>query len=267
MLLYTVHQSSYISLAFHFVFRISYFVFAFDLCLMKILALSSSRAGNGGYLEAAAPMIREFIGEGNKRAAFIPFASVDRDYVQYLTKVQEALNFISNIQLVDEPHGLEVIRNAEVILVGGGNTFKLLHDLYHFELVELLREKVGKGALYIGWSAGANITGKTIGTTNDMPIVQPRSFDALQFLPFQINPHYLNQKPEGFHGETRDQRLEEFVKMNPGLPVVGIPEGTALRRDGNQLSYMANVPALLLENKGGIERRIINPGEDLSFLL
>jgi dipeptidase E len=234
---------------------------------MRILALSSSREGNGGYLEAAAPMIREFIGEGNKKAAFIPFALVDRDYQQYLAKVQEALAILPNIQLVDETNGLEVLNNAEIILVGGGNTFKLLHDLYKFEMLDLLREKVRKGALYAGWSAGANITGKTIGTTNDMPIIQPRSFDALQFLPFQINPHYLNQKPEGFHGETRDQRLEEFVKMNPGLPVIGLPEGTALKRNGNQLQYIGDVPALLLENKDGIERRMINPGGDLSQLL
>ena len=238
--------------------------------MSRILALSSSRSGNSAYLETALPYIKEFLGDKKVKVAFIPFASVDRDYGHYLSMVQEGLASLSlDIALVNEKNAATVLKDANVIMVGGGNTFKLLHDLYALSLLETIKEKVKSGTPYIGWSAGANIAGRSIATTNDMPIIQPADFSALGFLPFQINPHYLNQQQTGFHGETRDQRLMEFIRMNPGVPVVGLPEGTALVRDGKNLHYLGKVPAVLFQTgEGGLPlRRELSPDEDLSFLI
>jgi len=238
--------------------------------MSSILALSSSRAGNGGYLESAAGLISDFIGTTAGSITFIPFASVAKDYDQYSSVVTKALTHLSyKIKSIHENDAVRMVEEAEVIMVGGGNTFKLLHDLYHLDLLQLIRGKVQSGIPYIGWSAGANITGLTISTTNDMPIIQPQSFVALQFFPFQINPHYLNQKTKGFHGETRDQRLEEFIRLNPGIPVVGLPEGTALCCKDKQLLFEGTTKGVLFQDHsdGAIKKREISPGEELSFLL
>jgi dipeptidase E len=236
---------------------------------MKVLALSSSRVANGGYLESAAPLIQELLGTEQLTAAFISFALVDRNYDYYGATVQQALSHLPyTINFVTEKDPVSTIQNADAIMVGGGNTFKLLHDLYHFDLVHLIQEKVSNGSPYIGWSAGSNITGLTLSTTNDMPIIQPKSFKAFGFLPFQINPHYLNQQWEGFHGETRDQRLEEFVKLNPQIPVVGLPEGTALQLQDSVLQYVGITSGVLFQDvAGSIKRSAVEPGSNLSFLL
>lgn len=200
-----------------------------------VLALSSSRVGNHGYLEDALPFVRDFLGRNALNIVFIPFASVQKNYDEYGEMVKKA--FAAEHYIITTAHGhnaKQSIAAADVIMVGGGNTFKLLHDIYTYDIFELVQDKVRSGTPYIGWSAGANITGRTISTTNDMPVIEPRSFTAFGFFPFQINPHYINQVLENHNGETRDQRLEEFVVLNPGIPVVALPEGTALRlRDGN----------------------------------
>lgn len=184
--------------------------------MKKILAFSSSRVGGGAYLEVAVPVLQKFLGKKPLTIAFIPFASVD-GYDEYAAKVKEGLPALPHtIALIDESNAKEVIADCDAVMIGGGNTFKLLHDLYRLDLMETIRQKVQSGTPYISWSAGSNLMGPTICTTNDMPIVQPKSFAAFGFFPFQLNPHYHNIVQEGFHGETRDQRLEEFLKMNPG---------------------------------------------------
>ena len=238
---------------------------------IRLLALSSSRLGGGAYLEAALPLIQTFLGSLPLQVAFIPFASVDRDYEQYGSMVREGLDATPHaIHTIQPENAAETIAKSDVIMVGGGNTFKLLHDLYQHKLLELIRSKVNTGIPYIGWSAGSNITGLTIATTNDMPIIEPESFRALGLLPFQINPHYINIQTAGFHGETRDQRLSEFIQMNPGIPVMGLPEGTSLQLDNNMLRFLGEQPGVLFrtaKDSGSLSREEIRPGTDISVLL
>ncbi len=237
----------------------------------RILALSSSTSGNSAYLEPAIPFIKNFLGSKSTNIGFIPFASVDKNYEKYTCKVKEALKSLPyNIETVFSKNAKSIIDKNDVIMVGGGNTFKLLHDIYQLNLLNTIREKVNAGTPYIGWSAGSNITAQTIGTTNDMPIVEPKSFSALKFFPFQINPHYINKKIKGFNGETRDQRLEEFIKINPGIPIVCLPEGTALKMENNVLKYSGKESATLFYFKKGKEyfsRKVIHHKSDLSYLL
>lgn len=237
----------------------------------RLIAFSSSGVGSGDYPETALPIIKEFLGDRVLKIAFIPFAAVGNNYDDYTLMVKKELKGLPySIETVTSVRGNEVIEKADVIMVGGGNTFKLLHDIYHLKLLDIIRDKVNNGSPYIGWSAGSNILGPTIGTTNDMPVIEPKSFNALGLLPFQINPHYTNVTPNGHNGETRDQRLEEFIILNPGLPIVGLPEGTALKLDNGLLSLLGSVPAVLFHT--GLDgqpmiRREITPTEDISFLL
>ncbi|RYZ53363.1 MAG: dipeptidase PepE [Chitinophagaceae bacterium] len=238
---------------------------------MRVLALSSSRVGNGGYLAAATPLIENFLGNTSLQVAFVPFAAADGDYETYAEKVREGVAGLPyTINVVGPANGQELISTSDVIMVGGGNTFKLLHDIYHYQLFELIRQRVEAGVPYIGWSAGSNLTGKTICTTNDMPIIQPASFTAFGFFPFQLNPHYYNVQIEGFHGETRDQRLTEFCLLNPGVPVVGLPEGSALQLVDDTLHYWGESDAVVFlsdDEEPLPVRRDLPTGADIAYLL
>lgn len=235
----------------------------------RVLALSSSRVGNSGYLEKALPIISGFLGERSLRIAFIPFAFADADKSPLLNNVTKAFTGLPyQVEEVSVGNGVNVIEHADVIMVSGGNTFKLLHDLYDTGLVNLVKEKVNAGIPYIGWSAGSNITGATICTTNDMPIIEPASFNALGFFPFQINPHYYNVVTPGFNGETRDQRLEEYIKLNPAVPVIGLPEGTALLLEEGKLRLIGETNGFCFGSQNGeLIKEHIEPNEDISHLL
>ena len=235
----------------------------------KVLAFSSSREGNGAYLETAAPAINKFLGNAPLNIAFIPFASVNPDYEVYANMVRNGLEGLPyNIKTVNTENAKAIIENADAIMVGGGNTFKLLHNLYDLQLMELIKNKVNNGTPFIGWSAGSNIAGATICTSNDMPIINPGSFIALGFLPFQINPHYYNLPVAGFNGETRDQRLAEFLQLNPSIPVVALPEGTALLQEEGCLKLMGNKNAFLFRWEHNAPAQVeLTSGDDLSFLL
>ena len=235
--------------------------------MTKILAFSSSRAGNGGYLETAIPLIKQFLGNNSLQIAFIPFASVD-SHEDYINAVKSALKILPHsINLITHKNAKAIIAQSDVIMVGGGNSFKLLHDLYNTEVLELIRNMILAGTPYIGWSAGSNILSPAISTTNDMPVIEPQSFKSLGIFPFQINPHYHNQVAQGFNGETRDQRLSEFIKINPGAHVVGLPEGTALHLEGVRLTLYGPVDAVLFyAEQDKVIRSLIKPG-DVSFLL
>lgn len=232
---------------------------------MQLLLLSSSRAHNSEYLAPYMAWLKSQL-QGIDELLFIPYAGVTIDADGYLKQVASALAplKIKVTSLHQHSQPKEAINNAQAIAVGGGNTFQLLNKLYQQDIVKAIRQRVTDGVPYIGWSAGSNIAGQSIRTTNDMPIVEPASFDALQLLPLQLNPHYSDYKPEGFHGETRDMRLAEFMVLNPTTSIIALPEGTALQRSGDTLTLLGNGGGYLF--KGG-DKTAIAENSDLSYLL
>lgn len=192
---------------------------------MELLLLSSSRTP-AGYLTDYLPEIRAFAG-GIRRALFIPFAAVRLPWEEFARRVGEASGF--TLQIARQASDLD---DQELVIVGGGNTFQLLKECRQRGLLSAIQREVRGGMRYLAWSAGANLACPTIRTTNDMPIVDPGGFEALGLLPFQINPHYVSVSLPGHHGETRDERLEEFAHANPGVPVIGLPEGDWIRVSG-----------------------------------
>lgn len=228
-----------------------------------ILMFSSSKVGSEDYLQHTIPMLSQYL-PNIKELLFIPFAGVSISWDDYTKKVQSGLtNYqVKGIHQFSNPH--QALENAQAILVGGGNTFNLLNQLYQQNLFYTVKNQVKKGTPYVGWSAGSNICGDSIRTTNDMPIIQPISFDALNFLPFQLNPHYTDYQAPGHNGETRAQRIEEFCILNPDMPVIGIREGTALLLQGESLSLKGKLDGVVFE---GTKQRIIQPEQDLSRYL
>jgi dipeptidase E len=231
----------------------------------KLLLISSSRAGNSGYLEPALTPLEQHFGAGE--VLFIPYAGVTIDYDSYCAMVATALAprniTIRGIHRCPDP--LAAIAQARAIAVGGGNTFRLLEQLYQQQLIEPIRAAVAHGIPYAGWSAGANIAGLSICTTNDMPIIEPPSFNALNLLPLQLNPHYSDYKPEGFHGETRDMRLAEFMQLHPATPIIALPEGTALKRSGDRLTLLGTDGGYLF--RGGNKTALAENSDLTEFLL
>lgn len=198
--------------------------------MRNLLLISSSRTHGTGFLEHCRQAVEQHL--AGARLLFIPFALADRD--RYVTVVREALAplqiEVQSLHECNDPR--EAVQHAEAIFTGGGNTFRLLKTLYDLGLMEMLRERILGGTPYMGSSAGTNIACPTIRTANDMPIVQPPSFQALNVIPFQINPHFIDADPSSRHqGETREQRLAEFLEENPG-PVIGIREGCWLEIRG-----------------------------------
>ncbi|MGY0058261.1 dipeptidase PepE [Streptomyces sp. LZ34] len=232
---------------------------------MRLLLLSNSTAPGRGYLDHA----REEIGallDGVRRLVFVPYALADRDgYTAQVAKALEPLGLeVTGAHTAADPAGL--IGGAEAVFVGGGNSFRLLKALHEHGLVRAIRERVAAGVPYIGSSAGTNMACPTLRTTNDMPIVQPPSFEALGLLPFQINPHYLDPRPDlGHMGETRAERLEQFLEEND-VPVVGLREGTWLRRDADRLTLGGIAAGAVLFQRGAAPAEL-GPGADLSALL
>lgn len=232
---------------------------------MQLLLLSSSRAGDSEYLAPALQLIDAQLGQ-IRDVVFVPYAGVSLSFDDYAQKVQQALAPIGvRVHSLHQYQDVKAaMQQAQACMVGGGNTFALLHRLYQQDLVEVIRQKVQAGMPYIGWSAGSNIAGLSIRTTNDMPIIEPRSFQALQLLNVQLNPHYANFAPPGFHGETRDMRLAEFMALEPQTPIIGLPEGTALQYQQQQLRYLGDIEGALFS--GGVKTAIAQQA-DLTELL
>lgn len=230
--------------------------------MTNLLLLSNSRMPNRGYLEHALEAIGETLPDA-RRIVLIPYASVMIAWDSVAKTVRQALAPVlrDGAELTAIHHFKDpaaAIGRADALLVNGGNTFALLHHLRRKEVLLPLRMAILAGKPYVGWSAGANICAPTIRTTNDMPIIDPGGFDALGVLDFQINAHYTNAVPEGWMGETRDQRLAEFLQLNPGVRVLGLPEGDWLRVRGEDMRLHGPYPARWFA--AGVEPRAIEPG-------
>jgi len=231
---------------------------------MQLLLISNSTLYGSGYLDHAANEITDFLGDV-KRVLFVPFALHDRD--TYAAAARERFTRLgcelSSIHTATDP--ARAVNQADAIFIGGGNTFRLLKALYDFELLDPIRKRVAAGMPYIGSSAGSNVAAPTIKTTNDMPIVQPPSFDALGLVWFQINPHYLDADLNSTHmGETREQRLLQFLEED-STPVAGLREGAMLRiQDGVTLLKGTSGARIFRQ---GLEPVETLPGDQLDALL
>jgi dipeptidase E len=222
---------------------------------MDLLLLSNSRNPGGDYLAHALEAFAALLGS-RRRAWFVPFAGVTVGWDEYTRLVQAAL----------QPLGVEVTGahadpdpdGYDALLVGGGNTFHLLRECRRRGLLEPMRRLARAGTPYAGWSAGSNLACPTIRTTNDMPIVDPGGLDALGLVAFQINPHFTNALPPGHQGETREQRLAEFVAANPDVAVLGLPEGDWLRVQGRAVTLRGPKDAVWIAH--GAPLRGLTPG-------
>ena len=200
---------------------------------MRLLLISNSTLHGNGYLDHCAGAIASCLAASVSRAVsrvlFVPYAVADRD--AYAAKARarfERMGFA--LDSVHDARGgaARAVEKAEAFFIGGGNSFRLLDALWRNDLVEPIRRRVLAGSPYIGSSAGSNVACPSIKTTNDMPIIQPPSFSALNLVPFNINPHYLDPIPGSTHmGETREERIAEFHEEN-ARPVVGLREGAWL---------------------------------------
>lgn len=232
--------------------------------MTRLLLLSNSTNHGERYLDHAIHEVLDFFGPA-RRLAFVPFAL--QDHAAYVAKVRERLEpeGFTVAQVTADAAGATALESAECVFVGGGNTFRLLDRLQRSGLLEALRRRARAGLPYLGASAGTNVTAPTLKTTNDMPIVQPASFDALGLVPFQINPHYVDADPSSTHmGETRETRLREYLEENE-TPVLGLREGAWLRLEGAALR-LGGIRGARLFRRGAEPAEHV-PGADLTFLL
>lgn len=230
----------------------------------RLLLISNSTNHGQGYLDHVISEIDGFLGPV-RRLVFVPFALKDREKYGATAAQRLAAIGVEVRTLTADEAGRRMVQEAEAVFTGGGNTFRLLKTLQESGILPLLRERALAGMPYLGSSAGTNIAAPTIRTTNDMPIVQPASFDALGLVPFQINPHYLDPDPGSTHmGETRETRLKEFHEENE-TPVVGLREGAWLRVEGDRATLGGARGARIFRRGQEPEER--KTGESLDDLL
>jgi dipeptidase E len=234
--------------------------------MKNCIIASTSTLYDGEYLDYLLPELQLHF-KDCKTLLFIPFArpgGISHD--EYTSKAAVAFAKI-NIELKGIhtfENQKEAIQNAEGFFTGGGNTFLLVTQLYKNDLMNILAETVKKGTPYLGTSAGSNICGLTMQTTNDMPIIYPPSFQTLGLIPFNLNPHYLDADNQSKHmGETRETRIKEFHAFN-SLPVLGLREGSWLDVKGNKIILKGNLQARLFRQNQSPEE--LESGSDLSSI-
>lgn len=231
-----------------------------------MLLISNSTTAGEPYLKYPISRIGEFL-KGVGSVAFVPYAAVTFSYDEYEAKVQERFDEIgvrvNSLHRAASPR--DAVLSADAICVGGGNTFALIRKMQELGLVDAIAQRVDAGVPYVGWSAGSNVMCPTICTTNDMPIVEPSSFRAVGAVKFQINPHYLDTHPDGHAGETREQRILEYIEANPDVYVAGLREGCMLLVSGAEIQLIGARPMRIF--KKGVQPYEVCAGDDLSFLM
>lgn len=241
----------------------------------QLLLISNSTNPGEEYLEWPKQYISQFLKKTTvSKILFIPFAGVNltRDgvnpsYEIYTAKVKKVFENIGYTvySIVNEKDPVKAVEDAECIMIGGGNTFFLVYMLYKWKIMEAIRLKILSGTPYIGWSAGSNVACPSLRTTNDMPIVEPESFNTLNVIPFQINPHYLDDHFTNHGGETREQRIMEFLAVNPLIKIVGLRERTAILVEGENVELVGSRPMRYFEFAQ--EPKEFEPGDDLKILM
>ena len=243
--------------------------------IRNLLLISNSTNAGEEYLAWPRAHIKDFLTQfGVKKVLFIPYAGVNLTasgveksfdlYEDRVKKIFREMGFTLH-SIHREPNPVVAVNEAESIVIGGGNTFHLVLMLQELGVMEAIRRKGFRGIPFVGWSAGANVACPTMKTTNDMPICEPPSFNCLKFVPFQINPHYLDANPEGHAGETREQRIQEFLTVNREVTVVGLREGCLLKVIGGTMNLVGNRSMRLFGY--GMEAQEFQQNENLEFLL
>jgi dipeptidase E len=216
---------------------------------MNAIIASTSTIHGSGYLEYLQPVLSEHFKHA-KSILFIPYARPSGlTHDEYTAKAKEGLSFlkaeVKGIHAFEDP--TQAIKSAEAIFVGGGNTFLLVKTLHDLKLMQVLRKAILKSTPYLGTSAGSNICGPNMQTTNDMPIVMPSSFETLGVIPFNINAHYIEEDPNSRHkGESRRTRIKEFQNLNK-INVLGLKEGSWLEANGNEVTLKGDLDAVWFE--------------------
>lgn len=234
---------------------------------MRLLLISNSTNPGESFLDYPKLIIKEFLGPKPLKALFLPFAAVTFSFDEYEQKVAERFRELGHE--IESIHHFSdkqaAVLKSSVIVTGGGNTWQLLKMIRDNNLIDVVRQKVLGGTPYIGWSAGSNVACPTIRTTNDMPVVEPDSFNAFNLIPFQINPHFTDVNPQGHAGETREQRINEFIQLNPDIYVAGLREGSMLIREEEKVSFFGRgTVRIFRKNTIPLE---LGAADDLSFLL
>lgn len=240
----------------------------------KLLLISNSTNAGEEYLGWPRPYILNFLKKFSVRSVlFVPYAGVNLSpdglipsFDLYEERVRNVFAlFGTELESVHRSKDPRLaVKKAECIVVGGGNTFHLVKMMHETGIMATIRERVELGIPYIGWSAGANVACPSMKTTNDMPISEPASFNCLGLVPFQINPHYLDASPQGHAGETREQRIMEFLTVNRNMTVAGLREGCLFWIEGNNVELKGNRSLRVF--RFGVPPREVEEGSALDFL-
>ncbi len=234
---------------------------------MRLLLISNSTNPGEAYLDYPKHNIKDFLGDEPINCLFIPYAAVTFSFSEYEDRVNNRLaeigHKVTSIHHSNNP--IEAVEKAQAIVVGGGNTWQLVKMLQENNLMEAIAKKVAQGTPYVGWSAGSNIACPTLKTTNDMPIVEPASFGTLNLVPFQINPHYLDDNNDTHGGETREVRITEFIHANKEVYVVGLREGCMLLLENNDIRMIGARTARIFHY--GKETEELSEKDDFRFLI
>ena len=222
----------------------------------RMLLLSSSRYKDKGFLEHADEQFKTLYGDKKYNVLFVPYAAVSFTFERFEEIVKPVFermgHTITSIHRAADPRA--AVMQADAIAVGGGNSFALLKRMYDNKIVDAISARVNAGIPYVGWSAGGNVAGPTIRTTNDMPIVEPPTLRSLSLIPFQTNPHFISGKPVGHNGESREDRLNEFLDINPTEELIAMPEGTALYCEGGHATIMGEAGMLWFRQGRKVEQ-------------